>query len=325
MGKDSLIKSTTKKKPAEKKEDETKQAKRATPEAQKSAKATSAAKPKKKTPHTKSSAKKKSAVKAKTTAAEKKKQAPKASGPTKPARPAKTTDEKSVSSKGKKRTPDVPPPTPPVPPSEQKPAEPADKMMCYGLAALVLLVLLVVIASWMNTRQYYISSGEGAIDIYQGKFAPKGTRLLMSFPGMKAPEMVKESYSKDDVFPIIYDYYLDKADMLLEVPGMPDFEGVKDYLNKSLAYAVSSEMKATVNKRLDAINLMVLLYKADVAASKNSPEDLEVAQDLFKKALSYPMEEMESTRIKQKAALVKERLDSLKAAAAEAEKSEADN
>ena len=188
--------------------------------------------------------------------------------------------------------------------------------MQFGLAGFALLVLLIVVASWMNTRDYYIKPGEGAIEIWQGKFAPLGEELLLSIPGVAAPEPLKASYTKKEVYPIFYQYYLDKADTLLEVPGMPDFEGVKSYLNTARTYAATSQMKTVVKSRLDAITRMVLLYKADVAASKDTPEDLHAAIKLYKEARGYAADDGEVARIKRKIEVVDQRLDKLKAAAA---------
>ena len=106
--------------------------------------------------------------------------------------------------------------------------------------------------------------------------------------------------------------------MLLDVPGLPDFEGVKTYLNKSLAYATTREMKTVIKGRLDAINLMVLLYKADVAASKKQPERPGDSQGILQRGLTYQMDEMELARIKQKAEAVRLKLDELNSAAAKA-------
>jgi hypothetical protein len=154
------------------------------------------------------------------------------------------------------------------------------------------------------------------VDIWQGKFAPKGAKLLISFPGLQMAEPIKDTYTAKEVFPIIYQYYLDKADQLLDEPGVPDFDGVKAYLQQSQDYATTRVMKAIVKSRLDAINLMVLVYKADVAASKDNPEDLKAARDYLKEALSYQMDEMESTLIKKKAEAVKLKLEQLNSKAA---------
>jgi len=234
---------------------------------------------------------------------------------TKPVSEAVETEKKAAPEKAA-QIPETPIPAAQLPPSDQPPADPANRMMQFGLAGFVLLVLLVIIASWMNTQDYYIKTGEAAIEIWQGKFAPMGEQLLMSIPGIAAPEPLKESYSKNEVYPIFYQYYLDKADTLLEVPGMPDFEGVKSYLNIAQNYATTSQMKTVVKSRLNALTRMVLLYKADVAASKNTPEDLKTAISLYKDARGYAVDDGEDARIKRKIEAVDSRLDKLKAAAA---------
>ncbi len=369
MGKESLIKSTTKQETTTDKEDvreqntqsraknqkpaSTKakiQTGKKTAAAKKSAAKKSAAKPKPSTP-------KKPSVKAKTTTSKKSADKAKTTTPKKSTGASKSTvtSKKSTTPKAKttaKSTPKTPPkkaapkveatklvsetvkpekkaapqkaaqipekpiPAAQLPPMEPPPPDPGSRMMQFGLAGFVLLVLLVIIASWMNTQNYYIKPGEGAIEIWQGNFAPKGEQLLMSIPGIAAPEPLKESYSKKDVFPIFYQYYLDKADTLLEVPGMPDFEGVKSYLNAAHSYSTTSQMKTVVKSRLNAITRMVLLYKADVAASKDTPEDLKTAISLYKEARGYAADDGEAARIKRKIEAVDRRLEKLKSAAA---------
>jgi hypothetical protein len=269
-----------------------------------------------KTVQAKEPAKKQSAVKVETTKTDIKKAAPKTTAQGPAQQPAKARIEKKPLPKDETPYPHTPASTDHMPPSATKPADPAEKMLYYGVAGFVLLVLIVVIASWMNTQHYYVKPGKDVVDIRQGKFAPKGTKHLISFPGLQLAEPIKDSYTAKEVFPIICQYYLDKADMLLEVPGMPDFDGVKEYLNKSLAYAATREMNTIIKSRLDAINLMVLLYKADVAASKNNLEALETARGYLKEALTYQVDDLESTRIKQKAEAVKMKLEGLNSAPA---------
>ncbi|MBW2513899.1 MAG: hypothetical protein JRE21_04935 [Deltaproteobacteria bacterium] len=313
MGKNSLIKSTTKKKPAAEKEDKTQKAQKASTRAKKAAAQKPDAKPVKKTVKAKGPAKKKPAVKAEATA-QAKKTAPKAKAQTAVKHPPETSIHKKPEPKEAAFSAQAPASTDHMPPPAAKQADPAEKMLYFGIAGFALLVLIVVLASWMNSHRYYVKPGKGGVDIWQGKFAPKGARHLINFPGLHLAEPIKDSYSAKEVFPIIYQYYLDKADMLLEGPGVPDFDGVKKHLHQSQTYATTREMKELIKKRLDAINLMVLLYKADVAASKNSPEDLKAARGYLKEALSYRVDEVESTRIQQKAEAVDQRLAELNAA-----------
>ena len=314
MGKNSLIKSTTKKKSGTDKKEKTKQAKKVSAGAKKTATPKADVKPRKKTVKAKEPAKKQTTAKVEATKTDTKKTTPKAAAPAPTQLPPKDPIEKKPLPKEETPYPHTPASSDHIPPSATKPADPAEKMLYYGIAGLAILVLIVIVASWMNTQHYYVKPGKDAVDIWQGKFAPKGVKHLISFPGLKMAEPIKDTYTAKEVFPIIYQYYLDKADNLLEVPGVPDFDGVKEYLHQSQEYATTRVMKAIIKSRLDAINLMVLLYKADVAASKDSPEDLKAAKGYLKEALSYQMDELESTRIKKKAEAVNLKLERLSSA-----------
>jgi len=315
MGKNSLIKSTTKKKSATDKKEKTKQAQKVSAGAKKTAAPKTDVKPRKNTVKTKKPVEKQPAGKVEATKTDIKK-TKKTTAPAPAQQSPAAPIEKKPLPKEETPYPHTPASTDNIPPSASKPADPAEKMMYYGIAGFVLLMLIVVIASWMNTQHYYVKPGKDAVDIWQGKFAPKGVRHLISFPGLQLAEPIKDTYTAKEVFPIIYQYYLDKADNLLEVPGVPDFDGVKEYLHQSREYATTRVMKAIIKSRLDAINLMVLVYKADVAASKNNPEDLKAARGYLKEALSYQMDELEATRIKQKSEAVKLKLEGLNSEAA---------
>jgi hypothetical protein len=349
MGKNSLIKSTTKKKSATEKKESPKKTQKLSAGAKSTAAPKADVTPGKNMVKAKEPAKKQPAAKVEATKTDIKKTTPKPTGPAPAKKPSKATIEKKplpnketpkpkapAPAKKPSKAPIVKKPLPKeetpyphtpastdhIPPSVKKPADPAEKMLFFGIAVFILLILIVVIASWMNTQHYYVKPGKDAVDIWQGKFAPKGARHLISFPGLQLAEPIKDTYTAKEVFPVIYQYYLDKADMLLDVPGVPNFDGVKEYLHQSQDYATTQAMKAVIKSRLDAINLMVLVYKADVAASKNSPEDLEAARGYLKEALSYPLDELEATRIKQKAEAVKLKLERLNSAAAKTPESE---
>ncbi len=211
------------------------------------------------------------------------------------------------------------------PPAETKPSDPAEKVLKYGIAAFVLLILLVIGSSFMNTRNFYIKPIDGATEIWQGKFAPKGAKLLISLPGMLYTDPVKDVYSKGDVIPLIFNYYIEKADTLLDVPGLPDFEGVKSYLNQALAYGTEPELAATARSRLNIIDLMVLLSKADVAASKDTIDGLEASLKYLKEAYGFEMDPLQKERIVQKTAAASARLQTLKAQAAAPQEKKAGN
>lgn len=193
------------------------------------------------------------------------------------------------------------------------PADPMEKGMKYLAAAVVLLIALVVGSSMINNGKYYIRSTDGALEIFQGRFAPMGEELLISLPGVQKPEKTKDIYSKTDVYPIIFNYYVEKADTLLKVPGLPDFGGIKQYLNKAMLYKTTPDSAEAVFSRLNNIDLMILVYKADVAASKPTLADLKEAKGFLSEAARLDVDDAMLDLINEKMDAVDKKIESLKA------------
>ena len=180
--------------------------------------------------------------------------------------------------------------------------------MQIGIGVFALLILLIIGSSYLNQQHYYIKPIDGAIEIWQGKFAPKGSSLLISLPGQKHKAPVKQVYSQKDVFPLIYDYYRDKAATLMEVKGMPDFETEKDYLKKALCYSSTSQEKAAVTTRINSIDLMVLMSKAEAAISRNTVDSLETALQHLGQAAKLDLENFQEEQVKRKTELTQKLL-----------------
>jgi len=196
--------------------------------------------------------------------------------------------------------------------------DPMEKAMKYAAAVLVLLVALIIGASYMNSNNYYIEPANGAVEIRQGKFSPMGEELLIILPGVQPPETIKSVYSKQEVYPLIFNYYVEKADTLLEVSDLPDFEGIRYYLNKALPYATSNETKDIAIGRLDNIDLMILLYKSDVAVDKGTVSGLEDAKRYLSEASKLNVDAIKSDLIKQRIESIDNELAKMKSEAAEA-------
>ncbi len=94
------------------------------------------------------------------------------------------------------------------------PSDPMEKGMKYLAAAVAILIVLVIGSSMINQGKYYIHSTDGALEIFQGSFAPMGEKLLISLPGVQQPAKAKDIYSQTDVYPLIFNYYVEKADFL---------------------------------------------------------------------------------------------------------------
>ncbi|MFH1984078.1 MAG: histone H1-like repetitive region-containing protein [Pseudomonadota bacterium] len=203
-----------------------------------------------------------------------------------------------------------------------KAAAPVDRsgqIMMGGIIGVIGLVFLMLIgASISNTGKYYITPGDGALTIYQGKFAPLGKKHLITLPGMELAAELRPVYAKTDVYPLIFSHYLGKADaLLLNTGGFPDFDGIKGYLDKALAYAANNDAKNAVYRRIDGIDLLLYLYKADVAASRGTLADYQQALSHLNSAASLNPDASQVDLIAQKKAAIEATIADLEAAATE--------
>jgi hypothetical protein len=215
----------------------------------------------------------------------------------------KATTEKAAAEKVKVSYTE--PATPAVPPAP--PVDRTGQYLTFGAAGIaILLFLLVIGASLNNADSYYIKPAAGAIEIWQGKFAPLGKKLLVTLPGVPAPEEIQPQYDKQAVFPLISGHYISKADALLAAPGFPDFEEIKKYLEKALKFAHSQDLRDSVYARIDGIDIAIYMYKANVAASRGTTADLEFALDYLASAAALNPDENLLELIKQKKVLFSE-------------------
>lgn len=243
------------------------------------------------------------------------------------ARPPEKTTPKAAAETAMPATPELEksPPVAPAPEPAPKPPAPADeppiitavgqaeepepmsRAIKLGIAGAILLVLILLGVSQNNSAKYYIHPKEGALEIWKGRFSPKDNRFFMVLHGVQLEQAPKAVYTRAEVFPMIFAYYLEKADTLLEVRGLPDFEGIKGYLYQAQSYAITPAMKNNVDGRLNSIERMILLYKADVAISKNTKASLAAALKALQKASALVANPTQQQEIDQKIELIKRR------------------
>ncbi len=182
-----------------------------------------------------------------------------------------------------------------------------------GIAVAIISIILIL--SYKNSTNYYIMPHDNAIEIWKGRFSPKDNRYFMVLHGTEFTQQVKDVYSREEIFPLIFDYYLDKADTLLEVPGLSDWEGIKSYLHQAAAFSVTPKMKASVKTKLDNIERMILLFKAEVVMNKNTLQSLETALQYLKEAGKLNPNPMQAEQIAAKITTVGKAIKSIKAEA----------
>ncbi|MBW2365292.1 MAG: hypothetical protein JRF25_09560 [Deltaproteobacteria bacterium] len=148
------------------------------------------------------------------------------------------------------------------------------RMLKYAIGCLAFLMVLIVFSSASNVNNYYLYYRDGAVEIWKGRFSPTGKERLIMMPGLLEPKSTKDVYSKEEVFPIICNYYISKANTLLDVPGKPDFTGIKNYLNRALSYATTDALRQTVYRTMSGF-AKALEYLAK--ASSLDPGEVEKA------------------------------------------------
>jgi len=191
----------------------------------------------------------------------------------------------------------------------KKRVDPLKKIIICSGIGLIILIGLVITTSTLNTEKYYLRASDGALEVWKGTFSPAGKRRLVIMPGVKPPESIKPVYSRTEVFPLICEYYIDKSDALIHVPGLPDFAGIKMYLNRALSHATNEELRQMARVRLNRIDRLTLFYKADVAASKSSVADLERALVFLDEAAQLDPDEIEAELIEKKKQAIRELLE----------------
>lgn len=170
------------------------------------------------------------------------------------------------------------------------------------------LLFITIMTSHSNRNNYYVRYKAGAVEISKGRFSPLGKELFLIMPGAQLPSPEKKIYSREEIFPYITKYYIDKADSVLDVPGLPDFDGIRTYLNKSLSFAITPELQKEASMRLDRIDRMVLIYKADIAINKDKIPELKAALEYLNRASSLGPDSIESELIRQKIESIRARI-----------------
>ena len=182
------------------------------------------------------------------------------------------------------------------------------------IIVLAVLLFITTMTSHSNRNNYYVKYKAGAVEISKGRFSPLGKELFIIMPGAQPPSPAKKVYNREEIFPYIARYYIDKADAVLDVPGLPDFDGIRTYLNKSLSFAITPDLQKEAGTRLDRIDRMVLLYKADNAISKDTITELKAALEYLNRSSSLGPDAIESELIRHKIESIRERMKAIETA-----------
>lgn len=157
------------------------------------------------------------------------------------------------------------------------------RSMTFLAAIAIVLFAIIIGTSFSNASRYYLKSTDDALEIWKGSFAPMGDERVIRLEGLDAPESIQGVYSKKQVMPIAFNYYMDKAEDLFYSEGLADYEEVQEYLEKALVYADAQTAKQAyaMQKNMKILSLMTM---ADVAASRATPAGYRKAIDYLEQA-----------------------------------------
>jgi hypothetical protein len=191
--------------------------------------------------------------------------------------------------------------------------DPVDLSIKVFGTCIAALLLIMIGTSVYNAQHFYIKPIKNGIEIRQGSFAPKGDRQVICLDGIQAPAIAKSAYCRSDVYPIIFNYFLNKADALLNKPGIPDFEEIKHVVRQAEPYAITKEHRDAAALRLNSISKALLVYKADISIARGKAADLKTAVEYLNQALAQTSDKTETETLEKKIQAVESRLEKIEA------------
>jgi hypothetical protein len=193
-----------------------------------------------------------------------------------------------------------------------------------GIAAFCAIILILIVSSYSNTKNYYIQEKDGAVEIWRGTFTPMGKTRLMILPGIQMPAEEKEVYRWQDAYRLMYQYYIERADAILEVPGVPDVAALTDNLEKAIQYAPDRELRDAARSRLISLRMQTLVQRAQAALNRGSIASAETAIGFLQEAAQYELSPAEAEMVQRQIEAAEAVLVEREAAQAAAEKAAAE-
>ena len=90
---------------------------------------------------------------------------------------------------------------------------------------------------------------------------------------------------------------MERADSLLSVSSVPDFEKIKLYLDVALSYATTETLHNAAIRRINNIDLMLLFHRAEMTSSKGTMAALNNAKRYLDKAASLELDQAQTKMV----------------------------
>jgi len=205
---------------------------------------------------------------------------------------------------------------PPSAPSYTPPPdEPTDKMLKYAIVGFGALIAILLLASLSNSNNFYFKQKGQMVELWQGRFAPMGECFVASFSDAKIFDSIpvkKDVYSKKEAYRVLSAYFVQRADEILRTGETPDMKTVKSYLTQASHYAQSESEKQAIRMRVNSIEFLILMSKADLALNKGTTAEFEAAKKYLTQAIPVASTDFQKELLMKRLAAVEHALASHK-------------
>jgi hypothetical protein len=168
------------------------------------------------------------------------------------------------------------------PPLDEK--EPPNTALRVLIGCLAAVFAVLMIASALNSNNFYLEPTAAGLEIWRGKFSPKGKTLLEILPDVDLSIPVKSVYSRDEAMTVVFEYYMNQANQRAGVVAEPDFDVVAEQYAQARTYAPTSAQAAIADNRLRTIRAQSLISAADMATANPTPQNIDRALALLHEA-----------------------------------------
>ena len=166
--------------------------------------------------------------------------------------------------------------------------------------ASLMVIILLFGSSFVNSKKYYIGMTKTGIEILKGRFAPIGSAKLAVLQGVEMPTSIQEAYTKADIYPMIYNYYNDRATEMMTATAIPDLEGAKFYIGKAMNFALTKEVRKATLDQLTDIDFSILMMQASALLHGTDGAKLTSAVDFLTRASKMAVDPERVTLAKNK-------------------------
>ena len=115
-----------------------------------------------------------------------------------------------------------------------------------------LFILILIYTSASNSSNYFVQVKKSSTLIYKGIFSPTGKELIMKIPSAVALDTVKETYTLQDLKPLLFGHYMTEADAVHGTEGVPDMDAIILSYEKAVEFAPGPAEMSEALKQLKA-------------------------------------------------------------------------